>query len=130
KIKMDLSIFVAQVAAIVYLSVGVGIFLNKKYYAKSMEGLLKDTGTMYLGGFIALIAGFALVTFHNDWVKSWEVLVTILGWLGLVKGVMLLAFPATFLKLAKSMVSAKNVNVMAFVAVVLGVVFGYFGFIA
>jgi len=127
---MDLSIFVAQAAAIVYLAVGVGMLVDKKYYAKLFDGIMKDMTAMYVGGFMALIIGFTLVTFHNDWVKSWEVLVTILGWLALVKGVMLLAFPTTFQSIIKSWVSSKNLNKYAPVAIVLGLVFGYFGFVA
>ena len=127
---MDLSIFVAQVAAIVYLAIGVGILVDKKYYDKVFDSLMKDMTAMYLGGFVALLAGYSLVTFHNDWVKSWEVLVTILGWLALIKGVMLLAFPSTFLSVVKPWVKSKNLSGMAAVAVVLGLVFGYFGFVA
>ena len=127
---MNLSVFVAQVAAIVYLSVGVGMFLDRKYYAKFFENMFKDTTAMYIGGFMALIAGFTLVTFHNDWVKSWEVLVTILGWLALVKGVMLLAFPSTILDMTKSWFNNKNLGTYAVVVIFLGLVFGYFGFVA
>ena len=127
---MDLSIFVAQVAAIVYLSIGVGMLLDKKYYARLLEGIMKDTTAMYLGGFMALIAGFALVTYHNEWVKSWEVLVTILGWLALVKGVMLLAFPTTFVNMTKSWISGKYMSTYALIVIVFGLVFGYFGFVA
>ena len=127
---MDLSIFVAQVVAIVYLSIGVGMLLDKKHYAKLFDGIMKDTSIMYLGGVMALLIGFSLVTFHNEWVKSWEVLVTIIGWLAFVKGVMLLAFPTTFIGMTKSLVKAKNLGVYSFVVVVLGLVFGYFGFVA
>ncbi len=127
---MDLSLFVAQVAAIVYLSVGVGMLLDKKYYAKLLEGIMKDTTAMYIGGFMALIAGFTLVTFHNEWVKSWEVLVTIIGWIALIKGVMLLAFPSTLVGMTKSWVNAKNLKTFSVIVIALGLVFGYFGFIA
>lgn len=126
---MDLSIFVAQVAAVVYLSVGVGILVDKKHYSKVFDSVMKDTAAMYIGGFMALLVGFSLVTFHNDWMKSWEVLVTIIGWLALVKGVMLLAFPSTFLGVVKPWMKSKNLSAFAMVAVVLGLVFGYFGFI-
>lgn len=127
---MNLSVFVAQLAAIVYLSIGVGMLLDKKYYKKLLDGVMKDMTALYLGGFMALIVGYALVTYHNDWVKSWEVLVTILGWLALVKGVMFLAFPTTMLDLTKSWVNGKFLSVYAFGAIVLGLVFGYFGFVA
>lgn len=127
---MDLSIFVAQVAAIVYLSVGVGVLVDKAYYKRLFDSFSKDAGTMYLGGFMALIIGFALVTFHNEWVKSWEVLVTILGWLALIKGVALLAFPSSFMGFVENFYKGKNISNLALVAIVLGLVFGYFGFVA
>lgn len=127
---MDLSIFVAQVAAVVYLTIGVGMLVDKKYYAKFFDGMMKDMTALYIGGFMALVVGYTLVTFHNDWVKSWEVLVTILGWLALIKGVMLLAFPTTFQGLAKSWIRSKNLGTYALVVIVLGLVFGYFGFVA
>lgn len=126
---MDLSIFVAQVTAVIYLAVGVGMFFNKKYYAKLLEGFAKDMSSLYLGGFVALVVGFALVTFHNDWVKSWEVLVTIIGWLALIKGVMLLAFPATVARTIKTWFKPKHLSAYSAVIIVLGVVFGYFGFL-
>lgn len=127
---MDLSIFVAQVAAVTYLSVGVGMLLDKGYYKKLLDDFYKDTTGIYLGGFMALIIGFTLVTYHNEWVKSWEVLVTILGWLALVKGVGLLAFPTAFLNWSKSFAGSKDLGTLGFVVIVLGLVFGYFGFVA
>ena len=127
---MDLSLFVAQLVAIVYLAVGVGILVDKKYFIKMVEGFMKDVSAMYLGGLMAIIAGFSLVTFHNEWVKSWEVLVTIIGWMALVKGVMLLAFPSTMINMTKSLVNAKNLSTFAPIVIALGLVFGYFGFIA
>lgn len=126
---MDLSVFVAQTAAVIYLSVGVGMLVNKKYYIKIFDHVLKDMTAMYLGGFVALIVGFTLITFHNDWVKSWEVIVTILGWLALIKGIMILAFPVTFQNLVKTWIRTKKMNVYAFVVIFFGLVFGYFGFL-
>lgn len=126
---MDLSIFVARVAAVMYLAVGLGMLFDKAYYKKLLEGFTKDAGTMYLGGFMALVAGLSLVSFHNDWVKSWEVLVTIIGWIALVKGVMLLAFPTTMMDFTKSMVKGKSAGTYGAIVVVIGLVFGYFGFI-
>lgn len=127
---MDLSIFVAQMVAIIYLAVGVGMLLDKKYYVKLFDGFMKDATAMYLGGFTALMVGFSLVTFHNDWVKNWEVLVTIIGWLALIKGVMLLAFPTTIINMSKPWLKGKNMNVLSAVVIVLGLVFGYFGFVS
>jgi hypothetical protein len=127
---MDLTTFVAQALAIVYLSIGVGMLVDKKHYKKLFDEVFKDTLGMYLGGIIALVMGFALVTYHNEWVQDWTVLITIIGWLALVKGVMLLAFPGAFLGWTKGMFKPKNLGAYAFVVLVIGLVFGYFGFVA
>lgn len=126
---MDLSIFVAQLAAIIYLSVGVGMLFDKKYYTKFLDGFMKDTTAMYLAGFSALVAGFAIVTYHNDWVKSWEVLITIIGWMAFIKGIMILAFPSVLLNMTKSWVNGKKLAVYAPIVIIFGLVFGYFGFV-
>ena len=127
---MDLSTFVAQVLAVAYLSIGVGILLDKAYYKHLFDEVFKDHLGMYIGGFIALVTGFSLVSFHNIWVKDWTVLITIVGWLALIKGVGLLAFPAKYLSHVRDFVRPKNMGTYTAVLLVLGLVFGYFGFVA
>ena len=92
---MELSQFVAQLLGITYLAVGIGFLNSRKHYEKMLNNFVKDPAVMYLGGLMALIIGFLLVTYHNIWVKNWTVLITILGWGALLKGVLLLAIPKT-----------------------------------
>ena len=125
---MEFEIFVARVAALVYLSVGIGFLLDGTYSRKLMNDMMNDSSALYLGGFMALVAGFTIVTYHNVWEQSWVVLVTLLGWLALVKGVMLLAMPTTFVGLTKTM--TKNADKYSWAAIVLGAIFGYYGFLA
>ena len=92
--------------------------------------MLDEAGTMYMGGFMALIAGVLLVTYHNEWVKSWEVIITIIGWLALVKGVALLAFPTMALKFYKPLLKG-NITTWGGVGItILGLILGYYGYIA
>src|SRR6476646_9005433 len=41
----------------------------------------------------ALLAGLAIVNTHNLWVSDWRVIITILGWLAIVRGALSLLFP-------------------------------------
>lgn len=124
---MELSILVAKIAALIYLSAGVGALTTKIDYGKVYDDFAKSKGLTYLAGFMALILGMILVQYHNIWVKDWTVLVTILGWLSVIKGVMLIAFPDSMLKFKPVF---KNSQFFAFLALALGAIFGYFGFIA
>lgn len=126
---MELSIFIAKIIAVVYLSVGVGMLLNGKYFKKMMNDMMGSPGQIYLGGLMALIAGFLIVTYHNIWVKDWTVIITVLGWMALVKGVTLLAFPKATLEMFKGMMKKWNFSIMGVFVIILGLILGYFGFI-
>ena len=126
---MNLSHFVAQVVAIIYLSIGIGMLFNMDYYKKMFTKMYDEMTAMYVGGFSAIVAGFALVTYHNIWAKNWTVLVTIIGWLALIKGISLIAFPRQFQKLSGPMIEG-GMNVLSIIILTLGLIFGYFGFFA
>ena len=123
---MELSILVARMISLIYLSVAVGILIGKLKLDEMVESFEKSPGLIYLSGIFTLIIGMLLVTYHNIWVKDWIVLVTIIGWLTLIKGVLLIVFPQ-YLSLFKSWY--KNIRVWAVVIIILGLLFGYFGFI-
>lgn len=44
-------------------------------------------------GFMSLFLGLASVLLHNVWELNWHVLITIFGWLALIKGVIVIAWP-------------------------------------
>lgn len=128
---MELSILIAKILGATYLAIGLGMLFDKAYYKKSFPKMLDEAGTMYMGGFMALIGGVLLVTYHNEWVKSWEVIITIIGWLALVKGVALLTFPSASLRFYKPMLKGDAVLTWgALFIVLLGLALGYYGYIA
>ena len=105
---MELSIFLARIFALVYITVGVGMFLNPKYYQKMIDSVMKEHGLLYFGGVFALVFGFILVSSHNIWEKNWTVLITIIGWIALLKGFLLLLFPTVMTTLTKKWLKGKN----------------------
>ena len=125
---MDLSVFLARIFAVLYLIVGIGILLNAEYYRKAYSDMIRDTGIMYLGGAIALVIGYLMVAYHNFWVKDWSVIITIIGWLALIKGLLMFILPKTMINLTTFVFKEKYVPVVSAVALILGVVLGYYVF--
>ena len=78
---MELSILIAKITAVIYLSAALGAVFNRDYYLRLRDDLFNNAGLTYLTGFTTVIIGFLIVNYHNFWVKDWTVLVTILGWL-------------------------------------------------
>ena len=126
---MEISAYIAKIVALIYLSVSLGFFFSGKYYKRELVKMLDNAGLMYLGGVMALMIGFIIISVHNTWVKNWTVLVTRIGWLSLVKGVWLLVFPGTSAWF-KPMFKADRMAIFGIVTLALGLVFGYFGFLA
>jgi hypothetical protein len=126
---MELSILIARITSVIYLSAALGAVFSRDHYRRLLDDLFKNAALTYLMGFTAVILGSVLVNYHNTWRKDWTVLVTILGWLALMKGVLIIAFPRFVQGYSKPIFEGKGLQFFPYVAAFVGLVFGYFGFV-
>lgn len=47
----------------------------------------------FLNGVLLFVAGISIVRVHNFWVRSWTILITLIGWLTLIVGLLRVFFP-------------------------------------
>jgi uncharacterized membrane protein YhaH (DUF805 family) len=50
---------------------------------------------VYLNGTLLFVAGLAIVRVHNRWMGGWPVLVTLMGWLALLGGLIRMIAPVS-----------------------------------
>lgn len=124
---MELSILVAKILALYYLALGVGVLSGKLNVGRMIKSFEDSPGLTLMTGFILIIIGTLLFQYHNIWGGGWNVLITIIGWLTMIKGVLLIAFPRVLFSF-KGLY--KNTKVLWVVPIALGLLFGYFGFVA
>jgi hypothetical protein len=76
-----------------------GIFVARPDAAlAAIRSIAGSPGLLLLAGLFALFSGVAMVIGHNRWSGGVvTVVVTVLGWLSLIKGVVVLAAPPGFL---------------------------------
>jgi hypothetical protein len=98
---METSVFFAKLFGPIYIIVVIGILLNLKSYRNMMEEFVKNPSSLYLGGIIALFFGFLIVLLHNVWMAGWPVIITILGWLAIIKGACLIICPNMMARMSK-----------------------------
>ncbi|MFC1647384.1 hypothetical protein ACFL10_00120 [Patescibacteria group bacterium] len=126
---MELSLYLAQLLGVVMVVIGLALLIRLSYYQKAYKALVKDEGLMLLAGMITLVLGVVFVLAHNVWVQSWEVIITILGWGMVVKGVLLLLLPTELGKWTAGLMKGKGLLVFGgLLYLVLGVVLCYFGY--
>ncbi len=94
---MTTSKYIARLMGPVFLTIGVGMVMGMLTEGEGYSSLLKEfigsRALIFVTGTLALVAGLAVVNAHNLWVPDWRVIVTVLGWLMILRGIMNLVFP-------------------------------------
>ena len=95
-------------------------------------GVLREinnqSATLILGMF-ALLAGLAIVNTHNLWVSDWRVIITILGWLAVVRGALSLLFPNEMYGVGETILASRSGTMIgAVIILVLGGFLSWMGY--
>ncbi|MEX1997298.1 MAG: hypothetical protein WEA04_01295 [Candidatus Andersenbacteria bacterium] len=101
---MEDSIFLAKVIGL-FGAISTLAILSRYQQSLAMEeSAAKNLVVTYLSGFLILIGGILLVISHQVWTGDWRVIITIIGWLVLLKGVIRIFFP----DIVKKLIEKKN----------------------
>jgi len=89
------------------VAAGIGLLSDQNSYAKMLDELRENTALGFLTGAFVLALGAAMVAVHNLWTGPLAVVVSVIAWWTLIKGLCLLAIRRPFLELANA-ISFKN----------------------
>jgi hypothetical protein len=81
---------------------------------------------IYIAGVLALTSGVAMLNAYRAWTADWSVVVTVLGWLMVIGGVLRIVLPRLTAGLATTVYS--GAIAMTIAGVILLVVGGYLSF--
>lgn len=85
--------FLARLIGLYCLLAALGMFLQRDAWAAAITALVRDPLLLLLGALV-VAAGLALVLAHNVWSGgALPVVVTVIGWLTLLKGMMFWVLP-------------------------------------
>lgn len=88
-----MSIVLAKILGLYLLGIGIAFLVSPTNFKRMLVVAKKDEGFQFLGGIFGLLIGAVIVSIHNFWVLGWPVIITILGWWSLIKGLALLVYP-------------------------------------
>jgi uncharacterized membrane protein HdeD (DUF308 family) len=123
---MEIAILTARILTLVYTSAGIAAISNRLNFSKISESFEKSQALTLISGFLSLIVGTILVTYHNLWVTNWTLIITIIGWITLLKGILLIIYPE-FISFFKGIY--RNNQIWGILMLIIGLIFGYYGFI-
>lgn len=90
---MEWSIFLGKFFGIYLIIMSIFILIRQHLLNEVVDSFLKNSGLMYFSGSLLVFFGLLLVLSHNVWQFNWRVIITLLGYLMLLKGLMRLFFP-------------------------------------
>ena len=117
---MPPAVFIARLIGPVFVAVGAGILANGPFYTALILEAAHSPTLIYFSGLMSLAAGLAILNVHRSW-SGWAVIVTIIGWLMAIGGVVRLVLPATTATLASDLYAKPYVLLtIALVVLVVG----------
>jgi len=129
---LPLTIFLAKLLGLYCIILAVTMMARKTSAVATMKGLVANPPLLLFIELIGLAAGLAIVIGHNIWSGgALPVVVTLLGWLMLIRGVgLLMLSPEGVAKLFDTLRYEELFYVYMGVALVLGLYLAYAGFSA
>jgi len=126
---MSTSIFLAKLLGPILLVAGIAMLVNRKQLDAIAQELLGSPLLLLLLGIIDFAIGLAIVLTHNVWVADWRVIITLLGWLLLVRGAVRMLVPEQAKALGTKLLKNSTVICVGLgVTIALGVVLSWFGY--
>ena len=128
---MQTSIFLARLLGPALLLVGIGVLINQSYYRGMTREFVASRPLFYLASIIGIVGGLAIVLVHNIWELNWRVLITLLGWINLIRGAISVLMPEQSFAYGGRMMAGKHMPMIAgVVALLIGLTLCYFGYVA
>lgn len=127
---METSIFLAKVIGLVIVISTAAVFIHYKAFRALEEEAVKSPMIAYLAGFTILILGVLIVVSHSVWTLDWRIVITIVGWLVLLKGAGRIFFPNAVRRLIEKKRDNRWFLLAEIVLFLVGLYLLYYGFLA
>lgn len=126
---ITISEVMARILGIIFVVLGLSMAFNKKFTAAAVQEMMQNKGLLWLGGLIALSMGAVIVALNNIWTWGLPLVITIMGWMSLLKGLLILVFPNSTISLYKKINNQTLFIFGGIAAAVFGLVLVYMGWV-
>jgi hypothetical protein len=127
---MPTSLYLAQLIGPILVALGAGMVVNRAGYGAIVTEALRSQAIIFLSGLLSITAGLAIVLAHNVWAADWRIIITILGWLGFIGGIVRVIWPQQTQRIAGTVyANPLTLPIGGAVTILLGLILCYFGYI-
>jgi len=123
------TVFLARLFGLYCLIMAAAMLSQPEAFVTIVHAFVADAPLVLISGVFTLFGGLALVLLHNYWSGgALPVIITLIGWLTLVKAVVLVALPSTKLVAMYGGVSSTHILISGSLTLLLGIYLTVAGF--
>lgn len=114
-----LTLRLAEAIGLYMIVVGIGGLVSPSRWRAMMDDLDRSPGLVMALGFPVFVVGAALVLIHSIWTDPLAVIVSLIGYVALFEGALLLATPAPLLRIGR--LAVRFTRLWAGISILLGI---------
>jgi len=128
---MTTTVFLARLLGLFTILMSLAIWFNRRGMVAAVERLVQDSAALLIVELLGLAAGLAIVIGHNVWHSLLAIVVTIVGWLILLRALALMFLSQeTIEKIFEWVEWPKRSNLYALISFLIGLFLTIAGFAA
>ncbi len=128
---METSQLLARVIGPYMLIAGLGLLISRDRYIDMLANMKSQPLLLMVMGAFTLLLGLLLLQFHNIWTMGWPVLVTLIGWITVLKGAVAMIAPQAMSHMAEKFKNKPTLlSMQAAIAILFGAFMSYMGYFA
>ena len=85
--------------SLLLIASGLGMLFSKATYEKIYSRIQHEPTAVLLAGMLSVIVGVGIVAVHSFWSSPLQILISLMGFGALIKGFVLIVFPACAMKM-------------------------------
>ena len=121
------NLILTKVLGILFLVIGLKFVFNRKGACAIAADMVKHPASQFMAGIFPLLIGSWVVLTHNVWALKWSLVLTVVGWLMLLVGIIRLWLTSAWVDRMENS-SERMVAAASVISVIFGVLLCYVGF--
>ena len=126
--SIEMSLFLAKVIGVYFLILALLCYFRHQEMKMTGKEVLTSRSALAVSAELSLIFGLLIVFDHNVWENSWRVVITLIGYIMILRGVLRFAFQAHVKKMRTKLLE-KGCGWLNFIMLALGAYLTYCGFV-
>jgi len=91
---MALTVYLARFFGIYIALMGIVMMVRRKAILELMTAIIEQRALIFILAMLRVLIGLAIVLAHNQWRGTLAIVVTLIGWITLLRGIALMLLPA------------------------------------